>query len=260
MPNWCSNGLGVTGPKTELDDFIKAVVPAGTAGSEDIDLTLPCPMPEILRGTRSPSMSMEQTEEQIAKMIEDRDAGKLQAHDKHPGPLTPEGSWVTDEYLQEMRDQVKQADLAEAETGYREWYSWAVDNWGTKWPPSVALYEADGVSATFRFDSAWSPPSALIQRISEKFPNLTFVLEYSEPGMGFLGAEAFKGGEVISESYLGDTSADPVMESLNSKLDKLRDDPDFDGDTEEAIHDEIHDRWMHLQERCGADVLQAVSA
>jgi Ferredoxin-like domain in Api92-like protein len=92
------------------------------------------------------------------------------------------------------------------------WYAWRLENWGTKWDASFAgptggvyfSYDADpaadadvtaealGVqraegAAVYKFDTAWSPPVAWLDRTAGKHPDLTFVLRFGEPGNGFAG-------------------------------------------------------------------------
>jgi hypothetical protein len=72
------------------------------------------------------------------------------------------------------------------------WYDWCVNNWGTKWDIGSDNGEVHGLNptivdneATMSFDSAWSPPIGLYERLH----NLGFSVEatYFEPGMGFCG-------------------------------------------------------------------------
>ena len=82
-----------------------------------------------------------------------------------------------------------------------DWYSWRVRNWGTKWDIDADADRINSKSATFGFNSAWSPPSKGIQAVSKLFPKLTFVLAYDEPGMGFDGEVTFKAGVIVEEDY-----------------------------------------------------------
>tara|TARA_Y100001951_G_scaffold9047_1_gene5680 strand:+ start:176 stop:787 length:612 start_codon:yes stop_codon:yes gene_type:complete len=203
---------------------------------------------------------METVEKEIASLMARRDAGELQAHDNYTKEVTEDGSWVTDGYLQEMRDQAQRSVDAYEQTGYHDWYTWACDHWGTKWEPHVGWVRTEETAVELRFDSAWAPPSGLIADLSEKFPLLTFVLEYSEPGMGFLGAEAYQKGKEVASHYVNDASDDAVMKGLNAQLHELQGEDDYDGDEEEELFDRIQMRWTVLQERCGADVNEAVTA
>jgi len=74
----------------------------------------------------------------------------------------------------------------------QDWYEWNVANWGTKWDIGSDNGEVHGLNptivdneATMSFDSAWSPPIGLYERLN----NLGFSVDatYFEPGMGFCG-------------------------------------------------------------------------
>ena len=74
----------------------------------------------------------------------------------------------------------------------KDWYEWNIANWGTKWDIGSDNGEVHGLNptivdneATMSFDSAWSPPIGLYERLH----NLGFSVEatYFEPGMGFCG-------------------------------------------------------------------------
>ena len=242
MPNWCGNALGVTGPAEDIAKFVEAIRhPDGTPEDDnEWDLSRLAPMPKILEGTRSPCP----TPESIASLREKAD-----------DPTWPH---VTLEYVEADEVLMVKGHEAFLETGYQDWYSWCADTWGTKWCPRVHTIEVEETAVSMVFDSAWAPPTGLIALGSATFPTLTFILEYSEPGMGFLGAEAFRGGDEIASKYFNDAADDPVMGALHAALNQLQDDPDYDGDEEEAFHDRIQNRWTVLQERCGADVSEAV--
>ena len=72
--------------------------------------------------------------------------------------------------------------------GYDNWYNWSIANWGTKWDAcesNICHNDIDYFAVSF--ESAWSPPIALIDNIMKDFPDLCFTLEYEEPGMCFGG-------------------------------------------------------------------------
>jgi hypothetical protein len=105
----------------------------------------------------------------------------------------------------------------EAEYDGGGWYGWRVKNWGTKWDASfhdvggfVALSSDDadvdlsvdamGAQVTpeavvYKFDTAWSPPLAVIEAAAELFPALRFELRYGEPGNDFAGRFTAHGDE-----------------------------------------------------------------
>lgn len=104
--------------------------------------------------------------------------------------------------------------------GASDWYSWSVENWGTKWDVEPTEYnvEDDGKSVYVFFDSAWSPPIAFYEAIGE----LGFKVDatYTEESMAFAGHFTTEDGD----NYV---------------------DLDFDKDSQEWI-DEIEDTELKM--------------
>jgi hypothetical protein len=76
------------------------------------------------------------------------------------------------------------------------WFDWCVTNWGTKWDVGADVgterEERHGLRATVvgnqancSFDSAWSPPIGLYEKLVELGYNVK--ASYWEPGMAFCG-------------------------------------------------------------------------
>jgi len=92
-------------------------------------------------------------------------------------------------------------------------YEQCCEAWGSKWGIShkdeeyTNIDEEYGAEAKFSWESAWSPTIPVVQKLSEMYPNLTFVLTYFERGCAFNGRVEFKGGEELSHeegAYFGD--------------------------------------------------------
>ena len=49
-----------------------------------------------------------------------------------------------------------------------DWYAWSVANWGTKWDVSDASIHQNNNDVVYRFSTAWAPPEAFIETLSEK--------------------------------------------------------------------------------------------
>jgi len=252
MPNWCTNRLTVFDKQdgTELQKFVDAITLPEDHEAEH-DLTLPYPTPEILLGTRSPKQTVESVEEMRTK----RDAGGMKAHENYVGDIHgPTGSWCTDEYLQEMLDQIKQGEQAEKETGFDNWYNWNITHWSTKWSPDVhevsVATDADGGSvATVGYQTAWAPAENLILQLSKLFPKLLFVEAYLEEGMGFWGANTYIKGEQ-RHGYIGDHDQDELLAELNDHFNQ-----EMDGDQEQEAWEAVSSRWMELMDRAETDAI-----
>jgi len=100
-------------------------------------------------------------------------------------------------------------------TEYTDWYSFCVNEWGTKW--DVECYGApeisnDGKTMRVSFDSAWSPPTEAYRKLEEQ----GFVVDalYYEPGMGFCG-EYMDG---FDETYEISGNADDVDAEVPNRI------------------------------------------
>ncbi|NDB60659.1 hypothetical protein EB001_19760 [bacterium] len=78
------------------------------------------------------------------------------------------------------------------------WYDWNVRNWGTKWDvgvsddekyPDTELMDESDNSLCYKFNTAWSPPSPAIEKLSAKYPELEITLSFEE--------ETGWGGEIL---------------------------------------------------------------
>lgn len=61
------------------------------------------------------------------------------------------------------------------------WYDWSIENWGTKWDVSETYEDEEGYIC---FDTAWSTPIELISTLSEKYPNLSFEVQFADEDLG----------------------------------------------------------------------------
>jgi len=77
-----------------------------------------------------------------------------------------------------------------------DWYSWRVNNWGTKWDVNIENWErTENTDGTFTFnmsfDSAWSPPIGFYDYLHSEYDNssgeYSVYATYIEGGMDFLG-------------------------------------------------------------------------
>ena len=68
------------------------------------------------------------------------------------------------------------------------WYHWNISNWGTKWDAcNVEIEYADESQIEIEFDTAWSPPEPICERLREMFQDVSISWFYDEPGMEIAG-------------------------------------------------------------------------
>lgn len=95
----------------------------------------------------------------------------------------------------------------EKKYGYKSWYDWRIDKWGTKWTESDLnlgqdyTIRGDNSEIAFNFETAWAAPIEAFDKISKDYPNLLFCLYYQEPGMGFCGRNVWLNGEAIEVTH-----------------------------------------------------------
>jgi len=103
------------------------------------------------------------------------------------------------------------------------WFDWCVNNWGTKWDVGADVgterEERHGLRATVvgnqancSFDSAWSPPIGLYEKLVELGYNVK--ASYWEPGMAFCGI--YDNG---FDNYVEYTSKDMIPVALWNEFD-----------------------------------------
>jgi hypothetical protein len=142
------------------------------------------------------------SEPQMQKFYEQMKSDHFSMNDFMPMPKELEGTRSPmviislEEYNSQMNTSNKQdslcltqelSDKYKKEFGADNWYDWHCANWGTKWDVSFGSHTKDKEYYTAWFDTAWSPPVAFIEKLSEMFPDLQMSLKYQELGMCFQG-------------------------------------------------------------------------
>ena len=104
--------------------------------------------------------------------------------------------------------------------GYEDWYDWCVSKWGTKWDIGGSdqygeKAELNGDSFTARFDSAWAPPLAAYEKLTE----LGYYIKayYAEFGMQFCG----RWEDGIDESFEIPSTASEARKIIPVDIDEM---------------------------------------
>ena len=175
MPNWCHNTMDIYGDYEELKRFTLACKTEETNESgKSLSLNQLFPIPDELANT-------------VAGWF---------------GEGTPE------------HEELKIKQKANIEKyGVKDWYDWALDNYGSKWGANNFEFEEDDLSPgdtyfSATYDSAWSPADGLIRKISELFPGLTFAVLSTEESDAFICYSIFRNGQLMAED--GETPEIPA--------------------------------------------------
>lgn len=187
MPNHVYQKLSVIG---DLQELMKLALftrcPSRTEEKKWVPFSEDAffPMPEDLRGTVSGSGAVIPEKEYAALVA---DADEVNRRKRAGGmPITYK---MAAEYAQKY--------------GAANWYDWATQNWGTKWGTYYCEQEwhlsvEDSASTlSIRFQSAWSPATLIVQRLSVGFSTLNFKLEYIDECWNFAGSQIIAKGAVI---------------------------------------------------------------
>ena len=112
-----------------------------------------------------------------------------------------------------MREDVKREDWElgrqafrnEAMYGAPSWYDWSIKNWGTKWNS----YGYDNLNRSdiaenpeFSFYTAWSAPHPTIEKLAERYPEVSFEHEWADEDIGMnCGRKTYEHGECTDNYY-----------------------------------------------------------
>lgn len=66
--------------------------------------------------------------------------------------------------------------------GATSWYDWRCQNWGTKWNSYEVSF--DEIGRQIGFNTAWSCPVPVIEKLSQVFPDIPFILDYADEDFG----------------------------------------------------------------------------
>lgn len=86
--------------------------------------------------------------------------------------------------------------------GHTTWYGWCCEHWGTKWNAYDRSCEGNEIS----FNTAWSAPHPVIEKITEMFPDVSIVHKWADEDIGSnCGYRVYAGGKKIEEFFPVDT-------------------------------------------------------
>ena len=109
-------------------------------------------------------------------------------------------------------------DYEEDEDGnktFPNWYSWRIENWGTKWDASMHDWHwVDDRTVVMSFDTAWGPAIGVYEAMMEQGWYVSAT--YFEPGMCFTGSWV----DGVDEHYeYSQCTSDTVREFVGEDLD-----------------------------------------
>jgi hypothetical protein len=123
-----------------------------------------------------------------------------------------------------------------------------LEHWGSKWGACRIEVDKDiPNNPTIRYESAWSPCTPLIQKISTLYPNVIFSVVSTEESNAFAISEIIHNGEVIDEQSVDPTQYPPELQEIVEKAEKDESEEaweawyDAESEWNNHIWDVIHD-------------------
>jgi hypothetical protein len=205
MPNWVRNKVSFEGPSDKIEsmlDSIKSVNKNGDLNFIDFDKIIP--MPESLKIESGTSTD---TGIALVKYL-NGDCSELKKMLSYQW-VTNAGIKTVEELFEDFKkrdnynstiEQGKKAIFNFENYGHNHWYSWSVDNWGTKWNAGDTSYNG----GVLEFETAWSTPEPVMIELSDMNPDITFTVEYADEDIGSnCGKYTLKGGDGEYVEYDG---------------------------------------------------------
>lgn len=101
--------------------------------------------------------------------------------------------------------------------GYKNWWDFAVNEWGTKWDVGQDhCQRVNDNTLVLSFESAWAPPVPFYDKLDDY--DFDVDATYFEPGMGFCGRFTTLEGDDYYE--IEETTADWVTENIPREIDE----------------------------------------
>lgn len=229
MPNWVRTRLTFNGEQNRVAEIKELVKTTGKNAqgkyTNEFDFNKVIPMPEELNIPSSSSG--------------DLGMRYLLLNAKHPI------SWTEDdrsfmEHMEKVKEENPDRFNADIELGkkylsnipkygYKDWYTFCYDNWGTKWNASEIEWIADNC---VEFETAWSFCFPIVKKLSEMFPDVAIEFSYADEDCSSnTGTGTIKNAEEIDCEYpnTGDKRAYEIYLDLHPEYDdQLVYDPDLD--------------------------------
>lgn len=230
MPNWVANKVSIFADETLLAKIREEVkgTPYSNGEDRDFDFNQIAPIPTELQGTTSPTriISQEEFDKQEERIAKD----ELTEGEKKFG--------VTRGLTQELADEYRQR------FGHSDWYGWQNENWGTKWNASEVYWSDD--SEYVSFNTAWSTPFNLFTKLSEKYPEAKFEIQFADEDFGHnVGTFTLINGEEIEENIPEGGSREALELAMEIHYGGA-DEYDFDDVFNDLYDDEINEFVINM--------------
>ena len=205
MPNHITNILKFTGDKEKIKEMFE-VLKGDEVGFGSIDFNKVIPMPPSLNieagSTTDRGLKAYRDFIEVYTLMGTREDLNLLNIPKESEEAFLKARTDIDK---DIFEKGKVAFQNKIKYGAATWYDWSIENWGTKWNSyGYENLNAEDVAktGTTTFDTAWSAPVPVLQKIAEMYPDFEIEHQWADEDIGQnCGRMTYKNGERIEEYY-----------------------------------------------------------
>ena len=213
MPNHITNRLAIDGEETEIRRLLDAVTTKDEEGNTLLVFDKIIPMPKELDISFESSFSKDLSN--YLSAVNPVNTETVEGIEKlsvkeYQDTITTLKAYFTDLNKVGISGELAVIDKGSAEKGHQlahniinygapTWYEWRLQQWNTKWD----AYKAEPFeNNTLVFHTAWSRPEAVIKRLAQMYPTLSFEHQWADEDFGYnVGTATYKNGEKV-ETYI----------------------------------------------------------
>lgn len=214
MPNWIKNKI-LVGSVEASNELLSEVI-STNEGNDYLDFDKIIPMPKELeiefssRADLGLKLACEGLDPEQVKEIKDLE-GSMELIDWEKEKLSrlQKGMGVGDTEAQEEYSAILELGERQASNiikyGHKNWYTWHIQNWGTKWNSS----KLELSNSTIKFETAWDPAIPVVIELSKKHPEIKIAYLWADESIGsYAGYMLMKGGHIDYKGTFPDYSVD----------------------------------------------------
>lgn len=203
MPNHVVNIITFKGDERKIREML-GTIQNDECGLGTVDFNKIIPMPESLNvesGSRT-DKGIEMVKAYLENIFEEQN-NKEGTYDEFFDGLRSHSADISDE----EEKKIWNIGVAVVENlhkyGVPTWYEWSINNWGTKWNAYGYDEQADySKNEDLRFQTAWAAPHPVLQKLSEKYPDIAFEHEWADEDIGQnCGRKCYHNGECTDAYY-----------------------------------------------------------
>lgn len=218
MPNHITNILTIDADEDTLKSILEAIK-NDEYGIGSLDFNKIIPMPESLN-MESGSRTNRGLELYRSFVLESAVIAYADVQNTEPSSVHSEAvKALLEKYKELTKDDPELLQLGRQcyeniqNYGHADWYSWSVENFGTKWNAYGynEFPEYQEGDSEIRFLTAWSAPHPVLHKLSEMYPDVTFSHRWADEDFGCnVGERDYCAGEIVSENIPCNSSVEAM--------------------------------------------------